>query len=97
MKKEARILLIKEFTCRNTYSIYIIIRGVKGIEHIALLEGTKDDVLSHLRETGFLEEVRKIVDLNSAIDVLSMPGLDENMDFIKRLLDKTYSLICSNE
>lgn len=97
MKKEARILLIKEFTCRNTYSIYIIIRGVKGIEHVALLEGASDDALSHLRETGLLEEVRKVVDLSTANETLSMPGLSENMYFIKKLLDRTYSLICSNE
>ncbi len=70
LKSEARILIIREFTvsCVNkVVVIYAVVRGVKGIEHLGLIEGpaSTENVLNALGQSS--QEVRVVLRYEDAL------------------------------
>ncbi len=106
MKSEVRILLSKEFTptCLNDkMTLYLIIRGVKGIEHVGLLRGGFKELLNKLRESKVLDEVRIILSNDFTPET---SGTEGDADISKaianghlimgKLIEEINKLICRN-
>ncbi|HDN02132.1 MAG: hypothetical protein DRO10_02360 [Thermoprotei archaeon] len=95
MKKEVRTLLMQTLDCGDTYVMYALLRGLKGLEHVGLVKGTYVDALNRLKETSILDEVNIVItdfyDLKEPVDA---PGVKEYLPFLKKLIDETSSLIC---
>jgi|Deesub1362A_J573_1020465.scaffolds.fasta_scaffold39175_2 hypothetical protein len=70
MKREIRILLVHESKCG--FSLYAIIRGIKGIEHLALVRGGFNEALEDARIKDLLDEVRHVINLDSEIELSSI-------------------------
>lgn len=59
IKEEVRILIIDKVL--HNFSIYIILRGIKGMEHLGLVKGDVEDVIIHLKRIRLLDEIRYVV------------------------------------
>ncbi|MEM0453893.1 MAG: hypothetical protein QXO98_04490 [Sulfolobales archaeon] len=57
IKDEVRVLI---FDSLADYLIYVIQRGIKGIEHVGMLKGNFEDLLNHLISTELIKETRYI-------------------------------------
>ncbi len=98
LKNEVRILVAKEFTvgCLSTaLTIYAIVRGVRGVEHLGLVSGSvePEEILRRLGRS--LQEVRIAVRYEDALKLASSrarEGLTEalgsSLNYIAVLLRK---------
>ncbi len=62
LKSEARFLILHKITVKNrSFVLYLIVRGIKGIEHLGFIEGTEDDVIRELIASKLMEEIKIIL------------------------------------
>ena len=95
MKRERRTLIVKTFKCGTQYfSAFFLLRGVKGLEHFALLKGEYADVINYVRQNKLLEEVHEILDLSKEKPMETSGFIKEYMEFINRVVYETHKLIC---
>jgi len=104
-KREIRVLLIKSFKIKSWNAvIYIIIRGVLGIEHVGLrLFKRKNEIISELKAKHLLDEVRITIDLDKSDlnnvlinNKLLRDTLINTVNIINNLIKELNKLITSN-
>ncbi|MCD6428585.1 MAG: hypothetical protein J7L12_03090 [Desulfurococcales archaeon] len=70
VKNETRVLFIYSVkTGKINLSLYAVIRGDKGLEHLGIVSGGISRVVENARERGILDEVRYIVDLDNTTSI----------------------------
>ena len=93
MKNERRLLIIKVISCEHQiFSIYFIIRGVKGLEHFALMKGGLTDAINYVKRNKLMDEVHEIIDLSK--ETIPPKTVRKYIKFINNIISKTHRLIC---
>ena len=59
IKDEVRVLIVHYLS--KDLLIYLVLRGVKGVEHLGLVNGGINDLINYLSSTNLIDEVRYIV------------------------------------
>jgi|GEM_PF-926013 hypothetical protein len=59
IKDEVRVLIVHYLS--SDLLIYLVLRGVKGVEHLGLINGSFNDLINYLSSTNLMDEVRYIV------------------------------------
>jgi len=97
MKREKRILVLKTFSCKDQeFSLFFIIRGMKNLEHFALLRGGSDEVVNYLSKSKLIDEVQEFINLSEEEEEKAeSPRLVRRyLGFINRVFMETHKLIC---
>jgi len=105
LKTESRILIMKEFEdcLGRNLTLYAIVRGEKGIEHLGLTDGHSDAVVRYLRSSKLIEEVRLIINYKEPHERV-LQGLphtarlrvEEGLRFLEVLSKEVNRLICAD-
>lgn len=86
-KKEVRFLILRELTINGkNFTLYLVVRGIKGVEHLGFLHGRKDEVLKILSSSKLMNEVKVVLnvrDLNN--EKLSFLNDNELISYLLRL------------
>jgi len=95
MKRERRTLIIKTFRCgTQRFSAFFLLRGVKGLEHFALLKGGYTDVIDYVKKNKLWEEVNEVLNLSGEEPIETSGFIKDYMRFIDRVVYVTHKLIC---
>lgn len=105
MKTESRILIMKEFEdcLGRNLTLYAIVRGEKGIEHLGLTDGRSNAAVRYLHSLRLIDEVRLIINLNEPYEheLQGLPyavrlRVEESLKLLNALSKEVDRLICAD-
>ncbi len=105
MKTESRILIMKEFKdcLGRNLTLYAIVRGEKGIEHLGLTDGSSNTTMRYLHLSRLIDEVRLIINLNEPCEhkLQGLPyavklRVKESLKLLNALSKEVNRLICTD-
>lgn len=59
VKEEVRVLVAESIS--DNLVVFIVFRGVKGMEHVGFVKGGLNELIDHLRRERLLDEIRYLV------------------------------------
>ncbi len=105
MKTESRILIMKEFEdcLGRSLTLYVVVRGEKGIEHLGLIDGRDNAAVRYLHSSRLIDEVRLIINLNEPYEheLQGLPHtvrlrVEESLKLLNALSKEVNRLICAD-
>ncbi|MCS7108094.1 MAG: hypothetical protein RMH77_01350 [Sulfolobales archaeon] len=75
IKDEVRVLVVDSI---SNYLIYVVQRGVRGVEHVGVLKGSFEELLNQLRTTNLINEIRYVSTPDGKVFKLSGRIYSEN-------------------
>ena len=105
MKSESRVLVLQEFEdCRgHKLTLYAIVRGEKGIEHLGMIDGHGNAVARYLSTSRLIDEVRLTVNLSEScnhvlqkIPDAAKQKIKESLRLLALLIREVNRLICAD-
>jgi len=105
LKAESRILVTKEFEdcLGNKFTLFVIVRGKKGSEHLELIDGDNNTVIKYLQLSKLMDEIRLFINLNEPYEhkLQKIPHavrlrLEESFKLLNTLAREVNRLICAD-
>ncbi len=94
MKKEARILTYKLVECSlRKYTIYAVLRGVKGFEHVGVVEGGLEALIEFLKNSRIYDEIRVVREVEELVSS-GDNDIVKHAEFMNSLVNEILKYLC---